>query len=219
MTEQLFKDVDDYISRLLAQEDEVLKTILKNNTKAGLAPIHISALQGKLLQVFARACSAKRILEIGTHGGYSTAWLARALPENGKVVTIELEPHYAELAKRNLSIAGITEKTDILQGKALDILPQLKGTQPFDLVFIDADKPPYVEYFEWAVQLSRPGSFIIADNVIREGKVLDSNSSDEKVKGVQRLNKMLQHYDKVTATILPTLGAKEYDGMVVAVVN
>lgn len=216
-----FAKVDEYISNLLAGEDDVLKHAEQATAEAGIPAINISPVQGKLLQVFAKMCSAKNILELGTLGGYSTIWLARALPENGKVTTIELEPDYAKVAQANFEYAGLSNKIDIRLGKALDILPQLSAEQlpPFDLVFIDADKPPYTEYFEWAIKLARPGSIIIADNVIREGKVLDENSADEKVQGVRRLNSMLSNNEAVTSIILQNVGIKEYDGMVVAVVN
>lgn len=217
----IFRDVELYISNLLAQEDDVLKQVLKNNTAAGLEPIHISPIQGKLLQILAKSCRAKTILEIGTHGGYSTIWLARALPESGKVMTIEIDSDNAALAKKNFKLSGVDEMIEVRIGKALDVLQELQNDDlpPFDMIFIDADKPPYAEYFDIAIRLSRPGGIIVADNVIREGKVLDENSSDEKVQGVQRLNKMLSKSTAVAATILSTFGLKEYDGMVVAVVN
>ncbi len=167
------------------------------------------------------ACNAKKVLELGTLGGYSTIWLARALPKNGKVITIEVDKHHGEVAQKNIDNAGLSQKVNLKIGKALDILPQIiaENEEPFDMIFIDADKPPYTEYFDFALQLSRPGTLIICDNVIREGKVLDNNTTDEKVQGVQRLNKMLSENKKVTATILHSIGVKEYDGMAIAVVN
>lgn len=217
----IFAAVDQYISNLLAQEDDALRHAEQTTAKAGIPAINISPVQGKLLQVFAKMCGAKNILELGTLGGYSTIWLANALPDNGKVTTIELDPEYAKVAQDNFNYAGLAKKIDIRLGKALDILPQIKteGIAPFDLIFIDADKPPYTEYFEWAIKLAHSGSIIIADNVIREGKVLEKNSTDEKVLGVRRLNQMLSNNNAVTATILQNVGIKEYDGMVVAVVN
>ncbi|MBS1689545.1 MAG: O-methyltransferase, partial [Bacteroidetes bacterium] len=171
--------------------------------------------------VMAILCRANRILELGTLAGYSTIWMARALPDNGKLVTIEVDPHHAAVAKRNIENAGLAEKVDLQLGKALDILPQMiaAGEAPFDMIFIDADKPPYPEYFNYALQLSHPGTLIICDNVIREGQVLDPNSTDERVYGVRRLNEMLSKNDKVTATIIQTVGAKEHDGMAIAVVK
>lgn len=221
MDTSIFSAVDDYISNLLAPEDEVLTGLIKSLDEEGLPQHSVSANQGKFLQVMMMACSAKRVLELGTLGGYSTVWLARALPENGKVISIEADKHHVDVAKKNIDRAGLSKKVDILVGKALDLLPQIvsAGDEPFDMIFIDADKPPYTEYFEYALQLSRPGTIIICDNVIREGKVLDMNSTDEKVQGVQRLNKMLSENKNITATILQTVGIKEHDGMAIAVVN
>jgi predicted O-methyltransferase YrrM len=217
----LFSKVDNYISSLLAHQDQVLINTIASLDEAGLPQHSVSANQGKFLQVLMAACNAKNVLELGTLGGYSTIWIARALPDGGKVISIEVDPHHATVAQQNIRRAGLSEKVDIRTGKALDILPALLKEQkaPFDLIFIDADKPPYVEYFEYALKLARPGSIIVCDNVIREGKVLLENSTDEKVKGVQRLNQMLSTNKKVTATILQTVGVKEYDGMVVAVVK
>ena len=153
--------------------------------------------------------------------GYSTIWLARALPAGGQLITLELDRKHADVAQKNINRAGLSSIVDIRIGKALDLLPILKenGEGPFDMIFIDADKPPYTEYFEWALKLSRPGTLIIADNVIREGKVLDPNSSDEMVQGVQRFNAALAKNTAVTATIIQTVGIKDHDGMAIAVVN
>lgn len=221
MNTDIFSKVDNYISNLLAPEDKALSDTISTLVKEGLPQHSISANQGKFLQVLMLACNAKRVLELGTLGGYSTIWLARALPENGKVVTIEVDPHHSKVAKKNIDNAGLSHKVEMRTGKALDILPDLIANkeEPFDLIFIDADKPPYTEYFNFAVQLSRPGTLIICDNVIRDGKVLDMNSTDEKVLGVQRLNEMLGQNKQVTATILQTVGVKEFDGMAIAVVN
>lgn len=221
MDNLLFEQVDHYISHLLAPEDPALSATTKALNEAGIPDASISASQGKFLQVLAMTCQAKKILELGTLGGYSTIWLARTLPEQGKVISIEFDEKHAELAKANIQHAGLASKVDIRTGKALAILPQLEQEQagPFDMIFIDADKPPYAEYFEWAVKLGRPGTIIVADNVIRNGKVLDPRSEDKKVKGVQRLNALLAGYPGITATILQTVGVKEYDGMVVAVIN
>lgn len=221
MDNQIFEDVDNYIRNLLGKENKALQdaTHLINLNKIPNASI--SPNQGKLLQILALTCNAKRILELGTLGAYSTIWLANALPEDGKVISIEFDPFHYEIAKKNIEHAGLTSKVEIRLGKALDILPELEKEQkePFDMIFIDADKPPYTEYVQWAIKLGRPGSVIVADNVIRNGKILDTNSTDEKVQGVQRLNKMLENCPEVTATILQTVGIKEYDGMVVAVIN
>lgn len=221
MNQELFTQVDNYISNLLAPEDNVLTATIKSLDIEGIPQQSVSANHGKLLQVMMIACNAKKVLELGTLGGYSTIWLARALPDQGKVITIEVDKHHGDVAQKNIDNAGLSQKVDLRVGKALDILPQIiaENEGPFDLIFIDADKPPYTEYFEYALQLSRPGTLIICDNVIREGKVLDNNSNDEKVKGVQRLNKMLSQSTQVTATIIHTVGVKDYDGMAIAVVN
>ncbi|HAO05432.1 MAG TPA: O-methyltransferase [Chryseobacterium sp.] len=221
MDTEIFSRVDNYISGLLAPEDKALNDTIKSLETEGLPKHSISANQGKFLQVLMIACNAKMVLELGTLCGYSTIWLARALPDNGKLITIEVDKHHGEVAQKNIDNAGLSQKVDLRVGKALDILPQIIEEQGelFDMIFIDADKPPYTEYFDNALQLSRPGALIICDNVIRVGKVLDKNSTDEKVQGVQRLNKMLSENKKVTATILQTVGVKEYDGMAIAVVN
>lgn len=221
MDTEIFSQVDNYISNLLAPEDKALTDTIKSLDTEGLPQYSISPTQGKFLQVMMIVCNAKKVLELGTLGGYSTIWLARALPNNGKVITIEVDKHHGDVAQKNINNAGLSQKVDLRIGKALDILPQIiaENDGPFDMIFIDADKPPYTEYFDYALQLSRPGTLIICDNVIREGKVLDNNTTDEKVKGVQRLNKMLSQNAKVTATILQTVGVKEHDGMAIAVVN
>jgi len=221
MEQQIFEKVDRYIRDLLAPEDVVLQETIMSLEAAEMPQISVTANQGKFLQVLAMMCNAKRILELGTLGGYSTIWLARSVPDDGKVITVEFDPHHAAVAKKNIENAGLSGKVELRVGKAMEILQALKtaGEQPFDLIFIDADKPPYAEYFELALGLSRPGTVIICDNVVREGKVLEENSDDDRVKGVRRLNQMLSENKQVTATILQTVGSKEYDGMAIAVVN
>ncbi|HZY37036.1 MAG TPA: O-methyltransferase [Mucilaginibacter sp.] len=221
MSKKLFKAVDQYIAKLLGQEDKALRSAVKRIKKAGIPPMSISANQGKFLQVLAKMAGAKKILEIGTCGGYSTIWLARALPADGHLTTLEIDQAYADIARGNIIKAGLDTMVDIKVGKAIALLQAIdeEDKGPFDMIFIDADKPPYPEYFEWAVKLSRPGTVIVADNVVREGKILDEKHPDDKVQGVQRLNKMLAGYDKVTATIIQTVGVKDHDGMVIAVVN
>lgn len=221
MNTEIFSQVDKYINGLLAQEDKALTDTIESLDNEEMPQHSVSANQGKFLQVMMITCNAKKVLELGTLGGYSTIWLARALPENGKVITIEVDKHYGDVAQKNINNAGLSQKVDLRVGKAMDILPNLiaENDDPFDMIFIDADKPPYTEYFEYALQLSRPGTIIICDNVIREGKVLDNNSTDEKVQGVQRFNIMLSENKNVTATILHSVGVKEYDGMAIAVVN
>lgn len=180
---------------------------------------NISPNQGKLLNILARACSSKNILEIGTLVGYSTIWLARALPEGGKLITIEYEKINYEIALENIRKANLEETITILHGKALDILPEIEKTQadPFDFIFIDADKPSYVDYLKWAIKLSRKGSLIVLDNVIRNARILDENSSVPKVIGVQRLNDYLKECQEVDFTILQMVGEKEYDGMAIGI--
>jgi caffeoyl-CoA O-methyltransferase len=221
MDNKIFENVDQYIADLFADEDDVLKGIDKSLADGGM-PLHsISPNQGKFLGMLAQMRNARYILEIGTLGGYSTIWLARAMASNGKLITIELNPAHAAIAIKNFEKAGLDKVIDQRVGKDLDILQQLKeeGAGPFDMIFIDADKPPYVEYFRLALKLSRPGTIIVADNVIRGGKVLDQESEDPAVLGVQRFNKMLAGHPDVTATILQMVGVKEYDGMAVAVVK
>lgn len=217
----IFAQVDGYIAGLLAPEDEALHYATAGILAAGYPDASISPVQGKLLQVLAAACQARRILELGTFGAYSTIWLAGALPEDGRLITLECDAAFAALAQHNVNHAGLGHKVEIRQGIALHLLQTMidGGEAPFDLFFIDADKPPYTEYFRMALQLARPGSIIICDNVIRNGNVLDPASEDEKVQGVRRLNAFLADCREVTATILQVVGSKEYDGMVVAVVN
>ncbi len=214
---EIFEQVDEYIRDLVGSEDEILKATNDSVNEANIPPISVSANQGKFLQVLAKICNARNILEIGTLVGYSTIWMARALPKGGKLVSLEFEPLHAEVAKRNIDRAGLSNVVDIRVGRALDLLPKLKG--PFDMIFIDADKQPYKEYFQWAMKLSRPGTLIVADNVIRDGKVMDPDSPDEMVQGARRFNEFLSTVSGVTATIIQTVGSKMHDGMALAVVN
>ena len=221
MNQELFAKVDCYIAELLAPQDDALMTTIKSLDTAEIPQHSVSPNQGKMLYTLALLCNARHILEIGTLGGYSTIWLARALPDDGHLISLESDSTHAEVAQKNITQANLESKVEIRTGKALDLLPQIKAEakKPFDLIFIDADKPPYTEYFQWAVKLARPGALIIADNVIRGGTVLNSNSKDEKVLGVQRFNRMLATNSDVTATILQTIGIKGYDGMAIAIVN
>ena len=221
MDDQIFERVDNYIANLLAPEDNALAETKQTMKNESIENASISANQGKFLQVLAIACNAKRILELGTLGGYSTIWLARTLPNDGKLISIECNSLHAQLAQKNINNAGLANIVDLKIGKALDILPKMIADKetPFDFIFIDADKPPYTEYFKFALQLSRPGTIIVCDNVIRNGKVLGEDISDEKVNGVRRLNSFLAGCSEISATILQTVGVKEYDGMVVAVVK
>ena len=221
MNQKLFESVDQYINNLLVNEDEALIATDISIHEASIPAISISPNQGKFLHILAKVCNAKKILEVGTLAGYSTIWLARALPKEGHLITLEFDPRHAAVAQQNITRAGLDSIVDIRVGKALDTLPQIEkeGIGPFDMIFIDADKSPYTEYFQWALRLSRSGTLIVADNVIREGKVLDRDSTDEMVKGVQRFNTALSENTAVTATIIQTVGTKEHDGMAIAVVN
>ncbi len=218
---QLFEKVDEYIRNLVGVEDDVLKAADNSISEANIPPISVSANQGKFLQVLAKVCGAKNILEIGTLVGYSTIWMARALPAGGKLISLEFEPLHAKVARQNIERAGLSNAVDIRVGKALDLLPQIQADNdgPFDMIFIDADKAPYKEYFEWALKLSRPGTLIVADNVIRDGKVMDPDEKDEMVQGARRFNAFLATVPQVTATIIQTVGSKMHDGMALAVVN
>jgi len=217
----IFETVDGYISNLFGDEDEALRKTMQAIKDEKIPQISVSANQGKFLQVLARLCNAKKILEIGTLGGYSTIWMARALPKAGKLISLELDQHHADVAGKNISFAGLNDIVDIRVGKAIDSLPQLvkEKAGPFDMIFIDADKPPYKEYFEWSLKLSRPGTLIVADNVIRDGKVLLKESPDEMSAGAKRFNEALAANNAVTATIIQTVGSKEHDGMAIAVVK
>ncbi len=217
----IFEKVDHYISQLVGGEDDVLRDTLQSIRDSNIPSISVSANQGKFLQVLAKACNARKILEIGTLAGYSTIWMARALPEDGKLITLEYEPLHARVARANFEKAGLSNKIDVRVGKGIELLPELvaANTGPFDMIFIDADKPPYTEYFQWSLKLARPGTLIVVDNVIREGKVLEGDTADEIVAGVQRFNTFLAKCQAVTATIIQTVGSKMHDGMALAVVK
>ena len=208
--------VDDYIAGKLLGADDALATTLANNAENGLPPIDVSAAQGKMLFLLAQMTGAKRILEVGTLGGYSTIWLARALPDDGKVVTLELEPHHAAVARENLENAGVSAKVDIRVGAAAESLAAMSAEVPFDFVFIDADKQSGAYYVDEAIRLGRPGTTIIVDNVVREGAVLDANSDDERIIGTRALFDMLAADPRLDATAVQTVGAKKWDGFVLA---
>ena len=207
--------VDAYLGDLLIPADTGLDSALAAASAAGLPAIAVSPLQGKLLHLLARLMGARTILEIGTLGGYSTIWLARAVPESGGVVTLEFDPKHAAVATENIARAGLADVVEVRLGRALDTLPELERENygPFDLIFIDADKQSIPEYFEWAVKLSRPGSLIIVDNVVRDGAVADPATIDPVVLGVRRFNELLARDDRVIATTIQTVGAKGYDGL------
>jgi predicted O-methyltransferase YrrM len=220
MAQDQWTAVDQFINGLLAPGDAVLEATLRDAAAAGLPAIQLAPNQGKLLAVLARAIGARRILEIGTLGGYSTIWLARALPPGGSIVTLEADARHAEVARGNLARAGLSEVVEVRVGPALQSLPQLAagGHGPFDLVFIDADKENMVGYLEWALRLTRPGSLIIGDNVVRGGAVVDPKSQDGAVQGVRGFLAALAAEPRLNATALQTVGSKGYDGFAIAVV-
>jgi predicted O-methyltransferase YrrM len=212
--------VDRYIGEHLLPADPVLASARQASTEAGLPDISVSPSQGKMLQVLAMAQGASRILEIGTLGGYSTIWLARALRPGGRLISLEANSRHAEVARANLARAGLADVAEIRVGRAQDTLPAVEaaGEGPFDLIFIDADKPGYPEYLPWSVRLSRPGTMIIADNVVRNGAVADASSPDANVRGVRRFIELLGAEPRVSATVVQTVGSKGYDGFALAVV-
>lgn len=212
--------VDDYLAGELLDRDPALATTLEASREAGLPDIAVSATQGKLLNLLARIQGARNILEIGTLGGYSTLWLAKALPPGGRIVTLEADPRHAEVARANIARAGYGNQVQVRLGAALDTLPELatEGAGPFDFVFIDADKRSNPEYFDWALRLARRGSVIVVDNVVREGKVLDAASEDASVQGVRRLLDRMGRETRVAATALQTVGHKGWDGFAIAYV-
>jgi predicted O-methyltransferase YrrM len=215
--------VDRYFSDLLFPPDPVLDAALEASVAAGLPAINVSPHQGKLLMLLARLHGARRILEIGTLAAYSTIWLARGLPAagGGRVTTLEFAPKHAEVARANLDRAGLTHVVDLRIGSALDTLPKIaaEGAGPFDFIFIDADKVNYPSYWTWSLSLSRPGTLIVIDNVVRNGGIVDAHSSDASIQGVRRFNELLAAETRVTATAIQTVGAKGYDGFAVALVN
>lgn len=221
MTNDTWTKVDDYIADRFAVEDEALTAALEDSEAAGLPSISVSAAQGSLLHVLVRAVGARSVLEIGTLGGYSTIWLARALPADGRMITLEANPTHAAVAQRNLERAGVADKVEIRTGPAQETLPALiaEGAGPFDFIFIDADKEGYPAYLALTLELARPGTLIVADNVIRDGRVLDETSNDANVQGARRFNDLLAAEPRVTATLLQTVGSKGYDGFALAVVT
>lgn len=221
MTQTLWTAVDDYLCAQLVTEDDALKQALLDSRTAGLPDIAVAPNQGKMLNLFARLIGARRILEIGTLGGYSTIWLARALPEDGQLVTCEYNAKHAEVAERNIARAGLANKVEIRVGPALHSLPLLQAQEhpPFDLVFIDADKQNNDNYVRWALKLTRPGSLIVIDNVVRGGRVIEADTTDEMVEGVRRMYALLANEPRLDATAIQTIGTKGYDGFALALVR
>ena len=217
---ETWKQVDDYFASALIRPDPDLDRALRANREADLPEIDVTPLQGRFLEVLVRATGARRVLEIGTLGGYSTIWLARALPQDGIVVTLELEPKHGEIARANLKSAGLESRVDFRIGRAGETLAALvsERTAPFDFIFIDADKAGSPEYLEWSLRLSRPGTLIVADNVVRDGQVVDPGNPDPNIQGVRRFRDLLARESRLSATVLQTVAGKGYDGFALAVV-
>jgi predicted O-methyltransferase YrrM len=220
MAEDQWTEVDRYFSDKLLPNDPSLESALETSVRAGLPAISVSPNQGKLLQILAQLVGARSILEIGTLGGYSTIWLARGLRAGGHLVTLEVDPKHAEVARLNISRSGLEAVVEIRLGNALETLPQLSAERrgPFDLVFIDADKQNIPTYFEWALKLSRPGALIVVDNVVRSGAVIDADSSDPSVQGVRRFVDLLRAQTGASGTVVQTVGIKGYDGLAIVLV-
>ncbi len=220
MAQDLWTAVDNYIADLFIQQDFALQAALDSSAAAGLPTINVSPAQGKLLHLLARVQGARKILELGTLGGYSTIWLARALPPDGRLISLEVDPKRAEIARANIARAELANMVEIKVGRAADSMQKLlaEGRGPFDLIFIDADKPSYAEYLQWSLKLSRPGTLILADNVIRKGAVADPASTDENVRGIRKFNEVLAAETRVTTSVIQTVGSKGYDGLALILV-
>ena len=217
--QQQWSAVDNYMISSLIPEDDVLSQVLENNKRAGLPEHDVAANQGQLLALFVRMTQARRILEIGTLGAYSSIWMARALPPDGKLVTLEADPTHADVARQNIRLAGLNDRIELIEGPALNSLENFGDVPPFDLIFIDADKPNNPGYLEWALHYSRPGTVIIGDNVVRDGEVINGQSDDARVLGVRRFIEMIGDNPRLTATALQTVGVKGWDGFTLAMVN
>lgn len=220
-TQKMWTEVDEYFGDHLLKSDAALDAILAANRKAGLPPIDVTPLQGKFLELLVRMSSARRVLEIGMLGGYSTAWMSRALPSDGRVISLELEQRHADIARKNLESVNLSDRVEIRVGRAADSLQKLVAEKaaPFDLIFIDADKAGYPDYLDWSLKLSRPGTVIVADNVVREGAVIDPKSADPNVQGVRRFTEKLAAEPRLTATALQTVSSKKHDGLILATVR
>jgi predicted O-methyltransferase YrrM len=219
-TKEIWKQVDQYFAEALIAPGEGFDAALDANRQAELPAIDVTPLQGKFLEILVRATGSKRILEIGTLGGYSTLWLARAIPNDGIVVTLELEPHHAQIAKQNIEAAGFADRVHFRIGAATDTLAALvkEHTAAFDFIFIDADKVSYPDYLQSSLKLSRPGTLIVADNVVRDGKVIEPNHPDPNIQGVRRFTELVSKEPRLSATALQTVAGKGYDGFIIAVV-
>ncbi|QTC42651.1 O-methyltransferase [Bacillus sp. V3] len=218
MNEKTWKEVDQYFTAKLHKKEQLMNEVMKANEEAQMPSIDVSPSQGKMLHMLVKMKGAKRILEIGTLGGYSSIWMGRALPENGSLITLEYSEKHAEVARGNIRKAGLENKVKILTGAALDTLPSLKG-QKFDFIFIDADKKNNPHYIKWAIELSEPGTVIITDNVVRGGRVIDDKSPDENIKGVRTFIDILSDSELIDSTAIQTVGTKGYDGFVIGIVK
>jgi predicted O-methyltransferase YrrM len=221
MNQETWSAVDRYFCETLIPFDQALSEALRESDSAGLPQHNVAPNQGKFLYLLAKLQGARSILEFGTLGGYSTIWLARAVPEGGRVVSLEANPHAAEVARRNIARAGLSDIVDIRVGKAIETLPALaeEGVSPFDFIFIDADKPSNPKYLEWSLRLSRPGTVIIGDNVVRNGAVADSASNDPNVLGVRHFFEVMAKNPRLSATAIQTVGSKGFDGFSLAIVS
>jgi predicted O-methyltransferase YrrM len=214
MLEEIWNKLDDYLDNMIVDQDHALLAALKDSEEADLPPISVSPPQGKMLHILARSLSAKRILEMGTLGAYSTIWLARALPDDGEMLTLEVNKKHAEVSRRNLERANLSKKVKIILGPALDSLSTLykNGSKPFDFIFIDADKQNYPGYLDWAIKLSHHGSMIVVDNVVRKGSIIEAGNTDPNVKGVNEMLSSIRSYKNIIATAIQTVGVKGHDG-------
>ncbi|ELV2784860.1 O-methyltransferase [Enterobacter cloacae] len=217
--QQQWSAVDNFMISSLIPEDEVLSKVLENNQRAGLPEHDVAANQGQLLALFVRMTQARRVLEIGTLGAYSSIWMARALPPDGKLITLEADSTHARVARQNIQLAGLNQRIELIEGPALTSLESFGDVPPFDLIFIDADKPNNPGYLEWALHYSRPGTVIIGDNVVRDGEVINGQSDDARVQGVRRFIEMMGDNPRLTTTALQTVGVKGWDGFTLAIVN
>jgi predicted O-methyltransferase YrrM len=221
MTQHIWSAIDSYFCETLVLQDEALLQALQDSDRAGLPQHHVAPNQGKLLHLLARMQGARKILEIGTLGGYSTIWLARALPQTGRLVSLEADARNVEVARANISRANLSDRVEIRLGKAIDTLPKLfvEGMAPFDFIFIDADKTNNPQYLDWSLKLSRPGTVIVCDNVVREGAVLNAQDTDPSVIGIRRCLELMAEEPRLSATAIQTVGAKGFDGFAIALVS
>ena len=216
----VWRKVDSFFTDALISADPALGAALAANREGGLPAIDVTPLQGRFLEILLRSTGAKRVLEIGTLGGYSTIWMARAIESSGRVITLELDQHHAAIARRNLKEAGVADRVDLRVGPASESLAALvdQNTTPFDFIFIDADKAGYPDYIQWSLKLSRPGTLIIADNVVRDGKVIDPNDPDANIQGVRRFTNIAAAEPRLSTTVMQTVGSKGYDGFAISIV-